>query len=93
MNCKPGDLAIQIRSTSGNEGRIVKVLSFLGSDPFYEGFRWCIGAGPCWLVEYQGTGGTSIRGKRMKTMPCPDSRLRPISGVPVDEDVTNEVTA
>ncbi|MBB5509584.1 hypothetical protein [Paraburkholderia atlantica] len=89
-NVKVGDLAIQIRSTSGNEGRIVEVLSFLGSDPVYEGFRWCVGAGPCWLVAYQGSPGKSIRGVRMKFMPCPDSRLRPISGVPIDEDVTQD---
>jgi hypothetical protein len=30
MNCKQGDLAIQIRSSAGNEGRIVRCVRFIG---------------------------------------------------------------
>jgi hypothetical protein len=31
MNCKPGDLAIAIRSKAGNEGRIFRCIRFVGS--------------------------------------------------------------
>jgi len=30
MNCKQGDLAILIRSTAGNEGKIVRCVRFIG---------------------------------------------------------------
>jgi hypothetical protein len=33
MNCKPGDLAIIVRSTCGNEGRIVRCIRLLGFLP------------------------------------------------------------
>lgn len=29
MNCKPGDLAVIVRSYAGNEGKIVRCLSFI----------------------------------------------------------------
>lgn len=30
MNCKPGDLAVIVRSVAGNEGRIVRCIRFVG---------------------------------------------------------------
>lgn len=41
MNCKPGDLAIVVRSVAGNEGRIVTVEEFIGEVPGFAGNdRW-----------------------------------------------------
>jgi hypothetical protein len=31
MNCKPGDLAVIVRSTAGNEGKIVRCIEMLGN--------------------------------------------------------------
>jgi hypothetical protein len=30
MNCKPGDLAVVVRSTCGNEGKVVRCVRYLG---------------------------------------------------------------
>ena len=37
MNCKQGDLAIAIRSTAGNEGKIFQCLRFIGQIPDFIG--------------------------------------------------------
>jgi hypothetical protein len=37
MNCKPGDLAVLVRSMSGNEGRIVRCVRYLGVIPYVVG--------------------------------------------------------
>lgn len=44
MNCKPGDLAIVVKSIAGNEGKIVRVLRLHPSPPlqFFDGPRWLI---------------------------------------------------
>lgn len=41
MNCKPGDLAVIIRSEAGNEGKILRVIRFVGEVPGWVGSdRW-----------------------------------------------------
>lgn len=30
MNCKPGDLAVVVRSTAGNEGKLLQCIRYLG---------------------------------------------------------------
>lgn len=30
MNCKPGDLAIIVQSKAGNEGKVVRIVKFVG---------------------------------------------------------------
>lgn len=37
MRCKPGDLAIVVKSRAGNEGKIVTCLRFVGEVPGFEG--------------------------------------------------------
>lgn len=102
LNCKPGDLAIVVGPcvTSGLTGRVVEILrcSVRGeSYPPISGdmVRLMIEA-PCWFVR----GSTPLP---MKTSlgrfllfherSIQDAILRPISGVPVDEEITDEVSA
>ncbi len=40
MNCKPGDLAITVKSFAGNEGKICTVLKWIGEVPGYCGRDW-----------------------------------------------------
>lgn len=50
MNCKPGDLALIVRSSSGNVGKIVVCIKMVGM------YRWLQPDGnsfisPCWLID------------------------------------------
>lgn len=43
MNCKPGDLAVIVKSSAGNEGAIVKIVEFVGKVQGWGGYdRWRI---------------------------------------------------
>lgn len=88
MNCKPGDLAIQTISTASNHGSIVRVDVFAGDVQFLGGR---IGRN-CWEVEYMRPVKDCF-GYLVKQAYVPDSWLRPISGVPVCDEVTEEITA
>lgn len=44
MNCKPGDLALIVRSTAGNEGKVVTCLRFVGD---VRGFQ----SADYWLID------------------------------------------
>jgi hypothetical protein len=90
MNCKPPDLAY-IVYTNGlpeNIGRVVEVI-----EPYGE-FR---DLGFCWYVRSATpmAGLNPYTGERLQVTDgfVPDSWLRPISGVPVDDEVTDEVQA
>jgi hypothetical protein len=89
MNCKPGDLAIIVRNPyPENVGKVIEVLS-----PFGE---W--GAeGFCWIFRSVSplVGNDSLTGARMRGSEgfIADRVLRPISGVPVDEEQRDEVRA
>ncbi len=85
MNVKQGDLAIQIKSLNGNDGAIVKIIQYLGVHPEYMGYLWHKNRGGCWLVEYQKMG-KAKGGLVNKFLPTPDSWLRPVSGLPLQED-------
>lgn len=37
MNCKPGDLAVIVRSWAGNEGKIVRCVRFIGRIEYLNG--------------------------------------------------------
>lgn len=90
MNCKPKDLAIVIRADAVPEliGQVVEVIraSVIGC-PY----------GPVWVVRFQTpkffpcmfTGACIIT----TDADCPDAWLKPISGLPIDDDVPDEVTA
>ncbi|KVO11741.1 hypothetical protein [Burkholderia ubonensis] len=80
MNCKPGDIAFIISSrVSENIGRVVEVIEW---DACCE--MWVI---HCREPIRLYSGGMSTEAF------CEDSRLRPISGVPVTDDVKDEVHA
>lgn len=87
MNVKKGDLAIIIKSSAGNSGKIVEVLEFLGENPIYNDEYFCINRGPCWLVH---SDRPLNSGEMLTTFPIPDAWLRPVSGLDVgDEDLAS----
>ncbi|MBB2915885.1 hypothetical protein [Cupriavidus alkaliphilus] len=90
MNCKPNDLAIVIRADAVPEliGQIVKVLHPTWPDSPH---------GFVWMVRFQAPqvfpgwfSGTAIVDTDAH---CPDAWLKPITGLPVHDDVPDEVTA
>ena len=89
MNCKPGDLAIVVRADGAPAavGRIVEVVC---PAPDVDGL-------PAWLVQFQGVSPVRSKTTGATTLgvdaDCPDAWLRPISGVPVEEEQHDEVTA
>ncbi|WP_429498932.1 hypothetical protein ACQUFY_08385 [Robbsia andropogonis] len=84
MNCKPGDLAAVTGSPiSGVNGQIVEVIS--ASDPLY---IFGLAGVPGWFCTNAG-----MREQGIRYAPIPDCMLRPISGVPANEKVINEVMA
>jgi hypothetical protein len=86
LNCKPGDLAIIVRSTLGNENKIVRVLyadpgNSLPSGSVYEidGRKWFgISTEFRWVIESQGSDLRSDTGALFKRRPVRDCWLRPI---------------
>ncbi|VBB10649.1 hypothetical protein [Burkholderia stabilis] len=106
MNCKPGDLAIIVVATNpANVGRIVECISLAANGDIRESaagparVRVKLGE-PVWFVRC-----ASLLASHNKTRKghsvryfdhegwILDSRLRPISGVLVTDDVADEVTA
>jgi hypothetical protein len=66
MNCKPGQLAVIVKSVAGNEGKIVRCIRFIGKvDGWVGDDRWEI---DCTLI--------GLRGARTRSVQ--DSYLRPI---------------
>lgn len=80
MNCKPGDLAVYVRSHAGNEGRIVEVVRPLGINPSWGGDGWGDpdAASFYWLVKSQGTPLRDTYGRFWDEVPAEDANLRPI---------------
>lgn len=70
MNCKPGDLAIVIKSYYGNEGVIVEVVSWVGRRLTTEGI-----ADDLWNIKYNGSGVHPITGLKLMASDC---ALRPL---------------
>lgn len=74
MNCKPGDLAVIVRSSNGNEGRFLRCIRLASYDEAsYQSIAWWMMHGPVWVTDSK--------------LPCtdgsftnlyPDDRLRPI---------------
>lgn len=88
MNCKPGDLAIIVSSRLAPEniGRIVEVVRRRSPD----------GSLPCWIVRSNQPlvnrwedGFVELVYERIYRDLC----LRPVTGLPIANDVTDEVTA
>lgn len=97
MNCKLGDMAIVIGKSS-IAGRIVEVI---GHCP--RGVQFCLPDGfphePTnyeWIVRLQNPVEAWLDNGTTRTTvyaPAPDRVLRPVSGLPIDLEVTDEVTA
>jgi hypothetical protein len=96
LNCKEGDLAITVKcDVPENLGRIVKVIAFEGfkewphyPDPI-----------PVWLIRaYSVSDGLSYQYpdgsiKKSKGGLAPDCFLRPISGLELEDEVSNTENA
>ncbi|MEX3914854.1 hypothetical protein AB4Y43_01220 [Paraburkholderia sp. BR10872] len=82
MNVKAGDLAIVIHSENGDGiGMVLKVVSAWGRYPEY-GFLWNVET-PREVRTWSG---------RMTRFPqIPDAWLKPVSGLPIEDEVTDEI--
>lgn len=76
MNCKPGDLALVVKSKCGNEGKIVYVVR-PATEEEYDSFVHKK-EGHHWWVEAKGALIFSTAGHGRRETCLPDARLRPI---------------
>ena len=83
MNCKPGDLAVIVRSIHGNLGKIVRCLRFLGHQEFDDGI-FCDDA---WLVEGRFDEVCFVSRRRGGDATISDSDLRPIRDQPGEDEM------
>lgn len=100
MNCKPGDLATVI--TSEYAGKLVEVLYLAPAHDFTlpDGFRnHGEPNATCWVIRVLGTP-VKVRvdnygpGWRLALYgTANDANLRPIPGVPLEEEIDEEITA
>lgn len=90
MRCKVGDLAVIVRSVADNQGKLVEVMGFMGSEPMFDGFIWHYAEHQCWMVRSVGSPLNSLDGKRRTTAPMPDSFLRPIRPDADPESITTD---
>lgn len=83
MNCVKGDLAVIVRSWSGNDGKIIRCVGFMGAQPWYEhGRGWVDEA--TWEIDQE-----LPNGKGFVLNQICDSQLRPIRDQPgADESLT-----
>lgn len=88
MRCKPGDLAYLLNKTGKaqeNEGHVFEVIGYHFNHPKY-GHLWKIrSVEPLNAFSQKG----EPLGKRL-SFECPDDWLRPITGLPITDDVTDE---
>lgn len=95
LNCKPGDLAIIVAATFSEEiGVIVEVMRIgVPGVDFHPDSR-----APAWVVKsdrplprylYE----TKEIHSWSKEKAIADARLRPVTGLPITDDVTDKVTA
>jgi hypothetical protein len=89
MNCKQGDLAIVVRSTVGNEGKIVscvKLFGYLPSCP-HNGVHWANGIDTDYLeIDPPVIGRHNATGELSPCSFFPDAHLRPLRGDLLDEE-------
>lgn len=86
MNCKPGDLAIIVGSfylvTECNIGSIVRVICLAPHTK----------TSLAWLCVAEHSL-TNQRGEKVQETTVGDCHLRPVSGIPITDDIKDEVTA
>lgn len=73
MNCKPGDLAIVVKSTCGNEGKIVRCLGLIGKSHTFRNPDGSLDVCGKWQIDrpLKNYGGVMV-------LYANDSALRPI---------------
>jgi hypothetical protein len=102
MNCKPGDLAVIISTLRSPEniGRIVEVIrTAVPGEEFVTAGRMRVfvptqNSGPIWRVRGQRPLIWRDQDGKVEMafeVPCADSYLRPITGVPVNDEVTDDI--
>ena len=86
MNCKPGDLAIRIRSYSDSYipvGAIIQCISLIPGTAIMEGTLSDSLASNVWNVEWNGKS-AAVDGVRLG---IPDAHLRPIRDQPGEDEM------
>jgi hypothetical protein len=73
MNCKPGDLAVVVRSMAGNEGKIVRCVELVGDHKFNEPNGVVVTFSNTWRIDPPLIGWRGLQSKH-----APDEVLRPI---------------
>ncbi len=89
LNCKPGDLAIVVKSRAGNEGKIVRVIRMATQEESNK-------VDPAWLIDRPLSQVWRGSGLPRPAAPyCHDHVLRPIRPLDELDDITRdeEVTA
>lgn len=81
MNCKPGDVAIVVRSKAGHEGKVVTCIRFVGNASGYKGDDY-------WLVD---RALPSIYGDTTPVLR--DSCLRPIRPGDISDEEVRDLYA
>ena len=101
LRCKPGDLAIIVKSVSGNEGKIVVVGKFLGNAEAMIYGKVCkMPANDYWeidrpirftfnIIKMDNLGLTKSFTEDIMLSMCSDALLRPLNG-DLSEDEINE---
>ena len=87
MNVKQGDVAILIKTCQA--GAIGEVKYYFGVSPINPALT------VCWAVEFtNGIKGVKKDGTKVKAtlVLVPDEWLKPVSGLPMDEDIKQEET-
>jgi hypothetical protein len=87
MNVKQGDMAILIKT--GQAGAIGEVKYYFGVSPINPLLT------VCWAVEFtNGINAVKKDGTKIKAsvVVIPDEWLKPVSGLPTDEDIKQEET-
>lgn len=85
MNCKPGDLALVVKSKVGNEGKIVRCIR-LATPVEADRVEWW--SGPLWHTDVPLLSLRPATNVRREVCFAPDSALRPIRDP--GEDATDE---
>lgn len=89
LNCKQGDLAIVVRSTCGNEGKIVRCLEVMYASHVIDtnGEVWRFAGGPRWVWRIDRTINFGNAFDVVQIEYCSDDKLRPLRGDINDEEI------
>jgi hypothetical protein len=101
MNCKPGDLAVVVRSVYGNEGQLLRILApsrgnGLPAGAKYtdsRGITWARSNGFCWEVESLSPHGIKKRLRTYRFADVGDRYLRPIRPGDINDEEVRELFA